>query len=100
MSPRPGKPRMSVLAKPWMLHELSALMAEVMAPAHFFALGLPLDWDSREEQTPWEVFRGCLLDPALTRARRRFQSWNIYVVTGSGRSAEPLLSVKLDLQAG
>src|SRR5262245_55606758 len=91
---------MSAAVNPWTLEELSTLLAEAIAPAHFPARGLLLQWEDREEEIPWEIFRGCLLDPALTRERRRFHSWNIYVVTGGTRSAEPLLSVKLDFEAG
>jgi hypothetical protein len=42
-----------------------------------------------------------LLDPAHTRERRSFEAWNVYQTTPeSGRSGEPLLAVKFDVEAG
>src|SRR5262249_2204258 len=45
-------------------------------------------------------FRGRLLDPAHTRQCRAFLAWNIHSVEDGARSAEPLLSVKLDAAEG
>ncbi len=75
---------------------------DVIRPAHFFAgPGLKLEWEHAEqEESLWEVFRGRLLDPAHTRQRRRFESWNVYQGTPEGRSAEPLLALKFDAAAG
>jgi hypothetical protein len=62
---------------------------------------LQLEWKHLPaEETSWEVFRGHLLDPAHTRQRRTFESWNVYQTSPEGRSAEPLLSLKLDAPAG
>jgi hypothetical protein len=81
---------------------LPALLAEVLAPSHFFAApGLEFVWECGDEDAAWEVFRGRLLDPAHTRERRRFVSWNV-VLRGPdpGPPGEPVLSVKWDLGAG
>ena len=77
------------------------LIAEVLSPAHFFASeAIVLDWEQLEqEEQSWEIFQGRLLDPADTRERRTFESWNLYQVDESGRSGEPLLAVKLDSAA-
>jgi hypothetical protein len=76
--------------------------ADVIRAAHFFdGPGLELEWEHAEqEESAWEVFRGRLLDPAHTRQRRRFEAWNVYRRTPEGRSAEPLLALKLDAAAG
>jgi hypothetical protein len=75
--------------------------ADAIHPAHFYAgPGLELEWEHAEqEECSWEVFRGRLLDPAHTRQRRRFEAWNVYRRTAEGRSAEPLLALKLDAAA-
>jgi hypothetical protein len=60
-----------------------------------------LEWEHRSaEEVSWEVFRGRLLDPAHTRQRRTFESWNVYLIQNDERSAEPLLSVKWDVAGG
>src|SRR5438105_3647538 len=84
------------------VHTVRRLAEEVFCPAHFFAAPtLALGWEHVEvEEVAWEVFRGRLLDPAHTRQRRSFTSWSIYQVDGQTRSAEPLLSVKLDESRG
>jgi hypothetical protein len=73
-------------------------VSAALAPARFFVGGgLDLVWEhTPAEDTAWEVFRGRLLDPAHTRRRRTFAAWNVYLVERGERSAEPLLSVKLD----
>ncbi len=79
-----------------------AVIAEVVHPAHFFlGLGTSLEWDHAErEEISWEIFQGRLLDASQTRQIRSFESWNMYLRTPEGRSAEPLLAVKLDTEAG
>jgi hypothetical protein len=76
------------------------MVAEVLHPRHFFvAPPASLDWEGPlREEVPWELFRGRLLDPAHTRQRHAFVSWNIFWADEAGRSAEPLLSVKLDTE--
>lgn len=78
------------------------LAAEVLAPAHFFtAPGLCLEGEHvAREELAWEIFRGRLLDTAHTRQRCAFEAWNAYRVGAEGRSAEPLLSLKLDGEGG
>jgi hypothetical protein len=82
--------------------EVHRAIAEAVRPGHFFVgPGTRLEWDHTDaEEVSWEVFRGRLLDPAHTRQRRTFESWNIYLLGEVGRSAEPLLSVKWDAAAG
>jgi hypothetical protein len=82
--------------------EARRLIGDAVAPAHFFTG--PATRLEREhvpaETIRWEVFRGRLLDPAHTRLERTFKSWNLYLANREGRSAEPLLSVKWDADAG
>src|SRR5262249_7029263 len=52
------------------------------------------------EEVPWEVFQGRLLDRAHTRLTQAFEAWNLFRVDDRGRSAEPLLAVKLDACCG
>ena len=59
--------------------------------------GVGLEWQhSAARETPWEIFRGRLLDPAHTRLKRAFETWDIFRTAGDSRSAEPLLSLLLD----
>src|SRR5258708_7144101 len=51
------------------------------------------------EELVWEIFQGRLLDPAHTRQRRCFESWNVCAVP-EGDPAAPLLSLKLDVEGG
>ena len=69
-----------------------------MRPDHFYlGANLALEWDHAEtEETSWEVFQGRLLDPAYTRERRVFETWNVYQIETDARSAEPVLSLKWD----
>jgi hypothetical protein len=80
---------------------VTELAGRLLAPAHFYAApGLGLTWEpSKAEVISWEIFRGRLLDPAHTRQRRGFVSWNIYRTGPEGRSAEPVLSLKWDAEA-
>jgi hypothetical protein len=81
--------------------ELRELLDEMLAPANFFiAPGLRVQCTQGEEETAWEIFQGRLLDPTQTRRKYRFESWNLHVVTAEGCAAEPLLSLKLDRDAG
>jgi hypothetical protein len=77
------------------------IAAGVMRSEHFYlGANLALEWDHTEkEETSWEVFQGRLLDPAHTRERRVFESWNVYQRETDGRSAQPLLSLKWDAAA-
>src|SRR5262249_30096120 len=49
------------------------------------------------EETSWEVYHGRLVDPAHTRRRRTFESWSVFCIESGNRSAEPILSLKLDM---
>jgi hypothetical protein len=77
------------------------IAADVMRPEHFYiGVNLALEWDHVEkEETSWEVFQGRLLDPAHTRERRVFETWNVYQIEAGARSGEPLLSLKWDAGA-
>ena len=87
---------------PITLDAVRRLAAETIAPAHFFvAPTLDLEWTHLDrEESAWEIFRGRLLDPAHTRERAVFEAWSVYENTPEGRSAEPVLSLKLDVTAG
>src|SRR5438128_3793469 len=72
---------------------------EAVDPVHFFVREpFVLEWKHQpSEQITWEIHQGRLLDPAHTRLRETFESWNIYCSESGNRSAEPVLSVKLDV---
>src|SRR5713226_759178 len=56
-----------------------------------------LEWQHcPSEEVAWEIHQGRLLDPAHTRLRQRFESWNVFDIRSGNRSAEPILSLKLD----
>src|SRR4051794_26311058 len=79
--------------------DLRCLVGAVTHPAHFFVgqtIGLQWEYAFREE-VYWELYQGQLLDASQTRTRQAFEAWNIYQRDRSGRSSEPLLSLKLDL---
>lgn len=80
---------------------IGSLLEDVLSPAHFFVGGAThLEWEHIvSEVVPWEVFQGRLLVPAHSRQRRAFETWNVYLLEDGGRSAEPLLSVKLAADA-
>ncbi len=83
------------------LEQVLATISEAMLPCRFFAAPpLALTWEFvPNEEVPWEIFHGRLLDAAHTRQRQWFLAWNIYLHDAAGKSAEPLLSVKLDWPA-
>jgi hypothetical protein len=87
---------------PLPLDEIRSVIADAVAPRHFFiGNGLELEWEhAPAENIPWEIYKGRLLDASQTRERRTFEAWNIYSIDEFGRSTEPLLSVKLDAEAG
>jgi hypothetical protein len=87
---------------PLPLDEIRAVIADAVAPRHFFVgNGLELEWEhAQAEDIPCEIYKGRLLDASQTRERRRFEAWNIYSIDEFGRSTEPLLSVKLDAEMG
>src|SRR5262245_41405711 len=82
--------------------EVRAVVERLLHPGHFFVgKGVALEWEHRAtEETAWELHRGRLLDPAHSRGREVFEAWNIYQVEDGRRSGEPVLSLKLDGQAG
>ncbi len=82
--------------------EIGDFVQEVLAPAHFFLGGTwRLTWEHvPEEEIPWEIFQGRLLDAAQTRERRVFTSWNLYRDDAGTLSLEPLLSVKFAKDEG
>jgi hypothetical protein len=84
------------------LETVRRLAAEALAPAHFFVgsgFGLELEHRAAEEMF-WEIFHGRLLDRPQTTRRQTFEAWNLYLLTEEGRTAEPLVSLKLDAAAG
>src|SRR6478609_5431998 len=79
------------------LDDVRRVIAEVVRPGHFFSPPpTELAWEHLTEEIPWELFHGRLLDRSQTREVRTFEAWNIYLIEAGQRSAEPLLSVKLD----
>src|SRR5262249_19262083 len=90
------------LPAPLSAESVREVVEDVLAPGHFFTGAcLRLEWAHvTEQETPWEVFRGRLLDRSHTRQMQRFEVWNIYLVDEAGHSSEPLLSLKLDRGGG
>src|SRR5260370_36695745 len=80
--------------------QVRAVVSEAIDPGHFFVgPTTTLAWEHVPlEEVPWEVFRGRLLDPAHTRARRSFAAWNVLLADGSHRPA--VLAVKVAAEAG
>src|SRR5262245_37881872 len=78
------------------------IIADAMQPANFQSrLPLNLTWQHDSSETIlWEIFRGQLVPSHLTRQTRTFESWHCYGTDEFGRSDEPILSVKLDLEHG
>src|SRR4051794_25335360 len=77
------------------------IIADVMRPCHFSAKPpLMLEWQTVAETVAWEAYRGQLVPPHLTREKCTFESWNVFGHDEMGRSGEPLLSLKLDLERG
>lgn len=97
--PRFRAPMPNALCGPLTGESVRTVIAEMIRPAHFFAAeNFALEWrHSESEELAWEIFQGRLLDPAHTRQRRSFESWNIH---HASEPAEPLLSMKLDAAAG
>src|SRR5437899_3730195 len=81
------------------LDEVRRLVASVVLPGNFFAgKGCSLEWQPAVvEEVSWETFRGRLLDLTQTRQRQTLESWNVFWIDAGERSAEPLLSLRLEL---
>jgi hypothetical protein len=76
------------------LDTVRQIAAARIQPEYLFtSAGVLLGWAHQVEDIPWEVFQGRLLDTSQTRQRRRFESWNIYLLP---ETQTPLLSLKLD----
>jgi hypothetical protein len=88
--------------RPASIDDVRALAGDSLDPRHFFVnAGLSLDWEHEPaEEVPWEIYKGRLLDGSQTRERRTFEAWNVFAQDETGRSTEPLLSLKLDAAAG
>ncbi len=75
--------------------EIPSAIDRTLAPGHFFvAAGQRLRVVSDvEDEVPWEVFLGHLLDPALTRGRERFRAWHVFLNGPDSPAGVPLISV-------
>src|SRR5436309_14123860 len=64
------------------------LVAETLQPVHFFVgPSISLEWEhQRHTEEFWEVFQGRLLDPAQTRRRQAFETWNLFLRDSTSRS--------------
>src|SRR5262245_53457516 len=80
------------------LGKIEQLPAGVLQPGPcFIRAGMDLLWERRpHEEIAWEIWRGRLVPPRYARQRKKFTTWNIYHVESGCRSAEPILSLKLD----
>src|SRR5713226_8938123 len=95
---RRGELPNSAGAKLLSLNEVRKVIGAAIEPAHFFiARPLILEWQHcPSEEVSWEIHQARLLDPAHTRLRQFFESWNVFDIRSGNRSAEPILSLKLD----
>lgn len=86
---------------PLELLDIANVIDDAMRPGHFFvAPSICTRWiAARSETIAWEIFRGRLVDTAHTREQRTFLSWHILEVSDADERAEPMLSVKLDVNA-
>lgn len=88
-----------------MIHEsdwrkIGNIIEDVILPGHFFVRpGMDLVCQISREQVRWELFRGRLVPPEHARETKNFQAWNLYHVQDRRRSAEPILSIKVDVEA-
>jgi len=80
------------------LDEVRTLVSDALHPGHFFTGNrMHLDFThAAAEATYWEILHGRLLDPPFTSQRMAFETWHVWMNDESGRSAEPVISVRLD----
>jgi hypothetical protein len=92
----PGDP--SATKRALTIAEIRSLIQEGLRPGHFFVdPNLGLEWRYHAQlATSWEIFQGRLLDPAHTRLRQAFETWEV----GVPGASEPLLAVRLDSARG
>jgi hypothetical protein len=97
----PGSPG-NLGAEPLTPAVVRTVVAELLRPGNFFVgAGLTLEWAPPSAETiAWELFQGRLLEATMTRQRRTFLAWNVFMVGPEGRSAEPVLAVQLDEETG
>ena len=88
-----GRPGLSLT-----LDQARQAILEAISPGRFFVRGsTTAEWEHGiAEEIYWEVFQTHLLDGSQTRQRRTFEAWNVYQVNRGCRSAEPIVSIKLD----
>jgi hypothetical protein len=82
------------------LEGVRALLPRLLDMEHFTSPGVRLAFASGPETIPWELFQGRLLPIAQTREARTFESWNAHQMLPDGPTPEPLVSLKLDAEAG
>jgi len=78
------------------------LLERLLAPANFFVgKDVVLQWDQvLDEETTWEIFHGRLLDPAHTRQRAVFSSWNVLLALPPGGPHPTAMVLSLKLREG
>jgi hypothetical protein len=83
---------------PLSTEDFGAVIADALHPRNFFLPGpASLTWAGpEEEEVPWEIFQGRLLDRVHTRQQVKFLSWDLFWNDETGRSEEPILAVKHD----
>lgn len=92
--------------------EVGGLITAALDPRHFFVApgGRVQVTAAPDETTPWELFRGHLLDAHRTRLTRRFRTWHVHFAEGGpvadesaaepASPAAPLVSVRWDEASG
>ena len=87
--------------EPLDLLAIGQLIDDAMQPGQFYVgPDLRLSWiAARAETIRWELFHGRLLEAAQTREQQTFLSWHLFEQNETHPATEPLISVKLDVQA-
>ena len=84
-----------------------AAVEKVLLPGCFFVASpgrLRIEHAAAEHVT-WEIYRGYLLDSALTRETVQFEAWNVFLdffdgLAGERAAAVPLISIKWQADLG
>jgi hypothetical protein len=80
------------------LEDVVRLVDRALQPGQFFVCNsLMLEWRTKQDMMlAWEIFRGRLLEPTMTRLRKTLTVWSVYAIEDGRPSDEPLLAVLLD----
>jgi hypothetical protein len=102
MSPSPIEPVHPASDEAATVSTIRVLVADVLHRRNFYVgrdarievIYLPV------EEVFWEVFEGRLLDTPLTKTRRKFETWGVFLGYGETRPPEPTVAVRFDAATG